>query len=276
MPITLDGTAGVTGAQFTATGAGIQFSDSSLVVNAPPLAFKNLQASATGTSANVSVSADMLSLFNTAFSCVNARSVSLTINSAASGANGLDTGTVAASTWYSIWVIYNGTTVAGLLSTSATAPTMPSGYTYKTRIGWTYTDATANKYPFGFTQRGRTVQYLVGAGTNITTPRLIASGVNGASGVGTITWVSASVSNFVPSTATRIAVTVGGGSAAVNLAPNGSYGSYDSGNGFVSTTTNSGANNHQNSWLTLESTNISIASGSSTAKWTCTGWEDNL
>ena len=53
----------------------------------------------------------------------------------AAGTNqgGLDTGTVANSTWYYIWAIYNPTTdVAGyLLSASASSPTMPSGYTYK-------------------------------------------------------------------------------------------------------------------------------------------------
>jgi hypothetical protein len=52
-----------------------------------------------------------------------------------SGANGLDTGAEAGSTWYYIWVIYNGTTVSGLLSVSATAPTLPGGYTYKALVG---------------------------------------------------------------------------------------------------------------------------------------------
>ena len=54
-----------------------------------------------------------------------ATAVNLTVDITVSGVNGLDTGSEAASTWYYIWVIYNGTTVAGLLSTSATAPTMP-------------------------------------------------------------------------------------------------------------------------------------------------------
>ena len=58
-----------------------------------------------------------------------------TISTGATGANGLDTGTAAASTWYSVWVISNGSTTAGLLSTNPTSPTMPSGYTYKGRVG---------------------------------------------------------------------------------------------------------------------------------------------
>jgi len=58
----------------------------------------------------------------------------------------LDTGSEAANTWYSLWAIHNPTTVttAGLLSTSATAPTMPSGYTKKRRVGWIRNDASSN------------------------------------------------------------------------------------------------------------------------------------
>jgi len=50
-----------------------------------------------------------------------------------SGANGLDTGAAAANTWYYLFLIYNPTTdtVAGLLSTSQSSPTMPLGYTKK-------------------------------------------------------------------------------------------------------------------------------------------------
>jgi hypothetical protein len=46
---------------------------------------------------------------------------------------GLDTGIVANATWYYIWSFYNPTTDDGLylLSASTTAPTAPSGYTYK-------------------------------------------------------------------------------------------------------------------------------------------------
>jgi hypothetical protein len=72
----------------------------------------------------------------------------------ASGLNGLDTGGVAASTMYYIYVIYkpavyeaDGHTLttpgatAGLLSLSSTAPTLPAGYTYQRRIGEVATDS---------------------------------------------------------------------------------------------------------------------------------------
>ena len=61
----------------------------------------------------------------------------------------LDTGTVAASTWYSVFVIERIDTavVDVLCSTSATAPTMPTNYTRKRRIGSILTDAnTAINY----------------------------------------------------------------------------------------------------------------------------------
>ena len=63
-----------------------------------------------------------------------------------SGANGLDTGSEASNTWYYIWVIKNptGPTYAGLLSTSATSPTLPSGYTKKRLVGTVYNTGASN------------------------------------------------------------------------------------------------------------------------------------
>lgn len=73
-------------------------------------------------------------------------SVAVSASIVSSGAGGLDTGSEAASTWYSIWVIYNQTTAttSALLSTSATAPTMPSGYTFKRLVGWVRNNASSN------------------------------------------------------------------------------------------------------------------------------------
>jgi hypothetical protein len=72
--------------------------------------------------------------------------LNLTVDITASGANGLDTGSEAASTWYHLWVIYNPTTDtwAGLLSISSTAPTLPSGYTKKGYVGAIYNDGSSN------------------------------------------------------------------------------------------------------------------------------------
>lgn len=75
-------------------------------------------------------------------------SVSLSANITVSGANGLDTGVEASSTWYYLWIISDGTTAAALLSTSATAPTMPANYTYKTRVGGVYNNGSGNFWTF--------------------------------------------------------------------------------------------------------------------------------
>jgi hypothetical protein len=59
------------------------------------------------------------------------------------GGNDLDAGSLAASTWYYIWVIYNGTTVAGLASLSSTSPALPSGFTYKRLVGVAATNSSS-------------------------------------------------------------------------------------------------------------------------------------
>ena len=86
----------------------------------------------------IDIDADELTVANAAGGSVRTlTAVNLTVNIAASGANGLDTGSPSSgvATWYFVYVIYDGTTTAGLLSTSATAPTLPSGYTYYNRVG---------------------------------------------------------------------------------------------------------------------------------------------
>lgn len=65
-------------------------------------------------------------------------------------AGGLDTGTLAASSAYFGFVIYNATTkeVDQLFSLSSSAPTLPSGWTLFRRNGSCITDASANIVPF--------------------------------------------------------------------------------------------------------------------------------
>lgn len=228
-------------------------------------AFKNLQASATGTGANVSVSCDEIVLETASNTYLTARSVSLTISGASSGANGLDTGTLAASTWYSVWIISDGSTTAGLLSLSATSPTMPNGYTYKARTGWIRTDATVNKYPLGFTQRGRRIQYKVASGSNVTDWPQMASGTPGA------TLVAIAVGNFVPTTAASIRVLADLPNSNflkinINSENNATVGSYNAPGGGASSIAME---------LILESTNIYWATNASSFV-RAIGWEDNL
>lgn len=92
------------------------------------------------------IAADELVLKTAGGHVTLAASVSVTADIAVSGANGLDTGAEASNTHYFAWVIYNPATatVAALLSTSATAPTLPSGYTYRALVGAVRNDGSSN------------------------------------------------------------------------------------------------------------------------------------
>ena len=239
--------------------------------------FKNLQASATGTTAPVTVTADEISVENGSNAYATLRNVSLSIAGTSSGvANGLDTGALAASTWYSLWVIWNGTTAAGLMSLSATAPTMPGGYTHKARVGWIRTDASGSKFPLSFKQYGRKVQYVVTATGNVQGMPQLAGGLAGSTS--TPTWVAVGVGNFVPTTASRISVVgnLGGTSQNLIAAPNNSYGAGGSATNpppLMVNYTNVGSIGVE---MSLESTNIYWASAGTLSYIFCQGWEDNL
>lgn len=69
--------------------------------------------------------------------------------SAGTNQGGLDTGAEATSTWYACWAIAKADgTIDYLFSLSATAPTMPTGYVYKFRVGWIYNQSTSIIRPF--------------------------------------------------------------------------------------------------------------------------------
>lgn len=120
----------------------------------------------------VDVDADLLSVEG-----FSASALSLVNDSTVVGVNGIDAGVRAASNWYYIWVIYNPTslTFASLISLSATAPTMPAGYTKKRVVGAVFTDGANNYLPFY--QQGNVVaateQVAVNAGVG-------AAGIYGA------------------------------------------------------------------------------------------------
>jgi hypothetical protein len=205
--------------------------------------------------------------------------LSVTANITTSGANGLDTGTEANSTWYNVWVIWNGATAAALLSISATSPTMPAGYTNKVRVGAIRNDASGNLWRL--TQIGRRVQ--IATGTNPATPPAMITGSSGS--VSTPTWTAVATGNFVPPTAGIICGTMNGWQSdnrGVMVAPNNSYGAWNSAsnpaplgtmnNGITGSTI---VSNTPFSFV-LESTNIYYASNHSNAGLYLEGWEDNL
>jgi hypothetical protein len=92
----------------------------------------------------VDVTADEMILKNASGKPLLVSNVNLTLDIAVAGLNGLDTGAEAVSTWYSVWVLSDGTAIGGVLSLSATAPTLPGAYTYKGFAGWVRNDSSGN------------------------------------------------------------------------------------------------------------------------------------
>lgn len=91
----------------------------------------------------VHVTADEMILEDAGGAPRRAAPVDVTIDVNASGTNGLDTGTKSLSTWYHIWIISQSSGGAqGLLSLSATNPTLPGGYSYKAYVGAIYNNSS--------------------------------------------------------------------------------------------------------------------------------------
>lgn len=226
----------------------------------------NLKMTTTGTSALAAVTVDEIAVESSSNQYQTLRNVSVTPSLAASGANGLDTGVSAASTWYSVWVIWNGTTTAGLFSLSATAPTMPAGYTHKARVCWVRTDATANKYPLRIVQAGNQARYAPLAGTNLTAMPIIAQGIQAAA-------TAYATGNFVPTTAVVIHGICSPDST-FRSAVGPSSGFYD----IFYITAGAGAplSNSVFFAMVLESTNIYGFQGGAASRTLAYGWEDNL
>ena len=172
---------------------------------------------ASNTTINIAAASVMMK--NASGQTVKAVNPSVTLNSASSGANGIDAGSIAASTLYYIWGIYNPTTstFASLLSLSATAPTLPSGYTYSALLSSAYTDGSSHF--IGFTHLGIQWEYLVGS--NLSGLPSIVSGSQGSTSVPT--YVAASTSAVVPSDAMTVKYVVQC-RGNVLFAPNGNYG----------------------------------------------------
>lgn len=71
----------------------------------------------------------------------------LTIDTSIVGVNGMDTGTLAASTVYYVHLIgdyMNSNPTAAVLSLSSTSPLLPVGYETSRRIGWAVTDGSTH------------------------------------------------------------------------------------------------------------------------------------
>ncbi len=232
-----------------------------------PGGFKNL-AIKVATTTTVAVTADFVTLYDGTNTVTVAQSSTVDLGS--NGAvNKLDTGTIASSTWYSIWVISNGTTVGALASLSATAPTMPAGYTFKARVGWVRT-VTASATLYGTWQFGRQAQFVLSLANTGTTYPVITNAATG-------TMVAYAVTSVVPTTASKITTMVQLGATnnsyyvAMNAA--GAYGA--AGSMLYGQLALAGSSVTQSGTGLLESTNIYYGT-SGTGVLYALGWEDNL
>lgn len=99
-------------------------------------------------SAQTVVTADSIVVRDASNNPMLLASYSKTADITVSGAGGLDTGAEASGTWYFVWAIAKpDSTNSILLSVSATAPSLPSGYTYKALIGAVRNNGSSNIEP---------------------------------------------------------------------------------------------------------------------------------
>lgn len=261
-----------------ATTAFVQQAQSSIAG-----AFSNLKISTIGVSNyNSAITANSVVLKNAAGNSYLAQSVSATGNINTTGANGLDTGTLAASTWYNLFLIYNPTTqtTAALFSLSATAPTLPSGYTFSARVGAVRTDSSGSKYLLNTLQYGKRVQYVVTTGSNTPNLPVMAQDAIGTWSATLPIYASVSTSNFVPPTAVEIGLKVSkflnSTGSYVGIAPNANYSGVTTSNPPVYSADSAAAYDNSSISLLLESSNIYAYSSSAGGLIQCLGWEDNL
>lgn len=243
--------------------------------------FSGLKASTTGTSSVVTVSADELMVESTSNTYQTIRAVSVTPSFGNAGVNGLDVGAAnsqTASTWYAVWVIWNGATKAGLLSLSTTAPTLPAGYTHAALVSMVLTDATANKYPLSHRQLGRNCQYVVATGSNVAKLPIMISGISG--NVTTPSYTPVGISGFFPPNVSAITFSAyAEGTVSLIAAPNNNYGALNSANQPLVNINLGGSAGIRGIYFTRivpESTNIYYSSNATLSGLTAIGWELNI
>lgn len=245
----------------------------------------------------LTITADAAVLQNAAGGTVRVTSASVTINTGTTGANGLDTGSIGTSVWYAVYLIRNtaSSTTAGLISLAYPAPTsLPSGYTYYTRLGWVATDGST--FLLRTLQKDKDVQYVATAtasststGGNTPSPVLIAQATAGtysstspvlvavtAVGTGKAVPVTASIIKLIATSGYK-----SGTSVNMLVAPNTGYGGTQNGPagsngvtwpvnltaiGALTTTTP----------MLLESTTIAWTCSGTTGAISCLGWTDTF
>lgn len=230
-------------------------------------------------------------LTDTSGNAIKFESVSVTIDSTTTGPNGCDTGTRGASTLYFIYLVSDGTSIKGVISTSSSVATMltnlqangGANYVYAKRVGAQFTDSSSNFKRVR--QLGRRAQYVITASTNTALAPNIANGAAGTYSATSPTLAAASLSGIVPSTAVAVHVMdtgtyTGDPGTGCLIAPNASWGGTNNGPrgtaGQVWPRYNAGNTELATTTIMLESTSIYWAAANSGAAISCLGWEDAI
>lgn len=189
----------------------------------PSNLYDDLVMKSTG-SATLDIDASWVIMRTASGNQITLEPVDLSLNLATTGLNGLDTGALAANSLYHAYVITNGQTTGGIVSLSATAPLLPSGYSYKAIVGRFMTDASGIIRPF--VKRGPKFAYVGGAAG---LPELATT--SGGSPIGNHaagTYAAVSVSALVPADAIEVSLQIRCGSNTTIVAPNNAFGASDS------------------------------------------------
>lgn len=192
----------------------------------------------------VDITASQALTQTTAGLVLNRSSVNVTVNTASgtstSTAGGMDGESVGTNQWIYLWLIDNGSAISALGSTSSTAPTMPSGYTYKCRVGAMPVDGSG--VLFRTLQQGKLTQYKIVNGSNTTKIPVIANGVDGtySSTSPTLSAITVATNTFsanlncAPATATAVIIDAyskwkAGSQSNVLVAPSTAWGGTNAG-----------------------------------------------
>jgi hypothetical protein len=227
------------------------------------------------TKADITVSSAILTTTGGAGVPFQAGSGTFTADLTINGANGLDTGSRSASTWYHQYLISNGSTVASLASLSPTSPTLPGGFTFFWRAGAMQTDGSSNL--FRTLQKGREARYVITASTNTAS---FPFSFNGTTGGGYSNVAVLGNNLAAPPTATKLAMQLYRGNVTnsnVIAAPNTSYSpSFTVSNpqGFGTYENAAGVQPQFISELLLESVNVAILNDNTANRVSFIGWSD--
>lgn len=202
--------------------------------------------------------------------------VSVTNTITTSGINGLDSGTLSPSTWYSVWVMSDGTNTGSLISLQFNAGSIsyPGSYVFAARVGAIRTDSSS--HIIGFIQNDRIFQWQ--PGNNLTNIPTIATGILGNPTAPT--YVASSFSTAVAPTASKISIILSGSvnGTIVAAAPNASYGLPGANNNLL--ISNSGGPNvdlHIKADYAIDNaTNFYYASSEATGNLSVNGYEDSI